>query len=166
MKRAVILSGVVAVALGVTTAAVQAKGMGPRGLMSMEFSELDLNGDGQVTAEEMQALGEKRFNEADTNGDGFLSKDEMKAQMLKRMEAKAEKYGTKVMERKDANGDGQLSLEEMRPNEKRQGKMFGRFDSDGDGVISEAEFAAAKEKMAEGKKHRKAGKKGNCKAQD
>lgn len=155
MNRALILSGVVVVALGATSLAVYAKGMGPRGPMPMEFSELDLNGDGQITRDEMQARGEQRFKDADTNGDGFLSMDEMKAQMIKEMEARADKYGARMMERKDANGDGQLSLEEMRPTEKRQDKMFSRFDSDGDGVISEAEFNAAKEKMAE---HRGKGK--------
>ena len=158
MKRAVLLTGVVVAVMGVSTLVVQAKGMGPRGPMPMEFSELDQNGDGQVTREEMLAHGEKRFTDADTNGDGFLSQDEMKAQILKRMEARAEKAGTRMMERKDANGDGQLSMEEMRPNEQRQDKMFSRFDTDGDGAISEAEFTAAKEKMAEHRKQRKGNK--------
>ena len=60
MKRAVIISAIVAVSLGVSTLAVQAKGMGPKGGMPLkvEFSELDLNGDGQISQEEMQALGE------------------------------------------------------------------------------------------------------------
>ncbi|WP_299349953.1 EF-hand domain-containing protein [uncultured Shimia sp.] len=164
MKRALIISGVVAAAIGVTAVAVQAKsfgkGFGPRGPMPMEFSQLDINGDGQMTKEEMQAFGEQRFAEADTDGDGFLSMEEMKAHMVKEIEARFDKHGDKMLERKDANGDGKLSLEEMRPNEKRQDKMFARMDADSDGVITQEEFDAARSKMAE----RRQGKKDKSKA--
>lgn len=47
------------------------------------------------------------------------------------------------------------SLEAMRPHmEERAARMFDRIDRNEDGVLSEAEFTAAKERMAERMEHR------------
>jgi Ca2+-binding EF-hand superfamily protein len=45
----------------------------------MVFEEMDLNGDGAVTLEEMEGAREARFAEADANGDGVLDRDELLA---------------------------------------------------------------------------------------
>jgi Ca2+-binding EF-hand superfamily protein len=46
----------------------------------MVFEEMDLNGDGAVTLEEMEGAREARFAEADANGDGVLDRDELLAE--------------------------------------------------------------------------------------
>lgn len=154
MKRALILTGVLAATISATAISAQARGFGPGGPQPLSFSELDTNGDGQVTAAELEALGQKRFEQSDTDGDGFVTLEEMKANMLKQAEERFEKHGAKMLERKDANGDGKLSFEEMSPNETRKEKMFGHMDANGDGAISEAEFDEARAKMRDHRKGR------------
>ena len=162
MKRTLFISGVVVVALGVTgitSMAASAKGWGmsgPRGMgPMMSFEEMDLNGDGKVTAEEMAALGQTRFDKADANGDGFLDATEMEAHVLEMAKQHAPQMSERMLNHKDADNDGKLSFEEMQPNEKRKGKMFDRFDADGDGAISQAEFEEAQAQMRDKRKNRK-----------
>jgi len=132
MKRAYLISGVLAVAIGVTAFTAQARGFGPGGPGGprASFSELDANGDGVLTAAELEAFGKARFDAADADGDGFLTIDEMHAHKLQQMEEKKAERGAKMLEHKDTDGDGKLSFDEMRPNEKRQEKMFGKLDAD------------------------------------
>lgn len=159
MKRAIFITGVVAVALGVTTVAASAKGWGMGGARGMgpmmSFEEMDLNGDGKVTAEEMAAMGQARFDKADANGDGFLDNDEMQAHVIEMAKERAAKVSERMIEHKDVDNDGKLSFEEMQPSEKRKGKMFSRMDTDGDGAISQAEFEEARAKMRDHRKNKK-----------
>jgi len=161
MKRAILFSGIAAIALTGSLALASGaghdgykghKGMhGPR----INFEELDANNDGKVTQEEMSAHAAARFASADTDGNGSLSVDEMKSQMAtrsaERIAERADKMTARLMEKRDTNGDGELSMEEMQP--KNQGKMFSRLDKDGDGAISAEEFAAMKGKHNRGKRH-------------
>ena len=104
------------------------------------FQQLDTDGNGEITKEEMQARMAARFAEADTDGDGKLSLDEMQAKARQRADDRA-KW---MLEKFDADGDGFLSAEEM-PKPKREGgmdKMFERADTDKSGGISEEEFKA------------------------
>ena len=50
----------------------------------LNFKELDKNGDGKVSLEEMPEDRRERFGRMDTNGDGFIDQDEQKA-MAERM---------------------------------------------------------------------------------
>lgn len=118
-------------------------GKGPR----HAFEDLDANGDGQLTKNEMQAHMKARFDAADSDGNGVLSRAEMEA----RGHEKAAKRAGKMIERLDKDGDGGVSFEEAQA--RRGGKMFDRADADGDGAISQAEFDTAREKMRE--MHRK-----------
>ena len=130
---AALLSGLV-----MTAGAVQAQEQRER----PDFSTLDLNGDGALTLEEMQARGEARFAEQDANGDGALSADELSARAADR--------AATLIERFDDNGDGLLQLDEMPTrDERRQARMFDRVDADEDGTISAEEFEAAQERMDE-----------------
>ncbi|SMR71448.1 EF hand [Aliiroseovarius halocynthiae] len=134
------------------------------GFMQLEFADVDLDKNGQITAEDLQAAAEARFVAADTDGDGALSLDEMKAQAEKRMAERlamkgkgkgdrAEKRMTSMLERmlakKDADGNGSLSLEETLPEQAKFERMIDRFDTDDDNAVSQAEFDAAKQEMSQ-----------------
>ncbi|HEX7450532.1 MAG TPA: HlyD family efflux transporter periplasmic adaptor subunit [Pirellulales bacterium] len=54
------------------------------GRRRLNFKELDKNGDGKVSLEEMPEDRRERFGRMDTNGDGFIDQDEQKA-MAERM---------------------------------------------------------------------------------
>lgn len=144
-----------AVAAGVTLAAsAEARdGHGPR-MQMPTFEELDLNGDGGVTAEEvttaMQARAEARFAEADTNGDGALSAEEMLARAESARQDRLADRITKRIERADANGDGVLQMEELRAARgegRSPDRLFNRFDADENGSLSAEEFAEAQAMM-------------------
>ncbi len=101
------------------------------------FSEIDGDGNGSISLEEMQAFGDaaraERFAAADTDGDGVLTEEEIIAAAQNRRAAR-------LIERLDANDDGVLQVEELRVREARGERFFERLDADEDGVISEAEF--------------------------
>ena len=103
----------------------------------ISFGEIDTNGDGQITQEEMAAIGQLRFNSIDTNNDGAITAEEIAVRMNATSASRAER----LIERRDANNDGMLTLDEMGGN--RAGRGFERIDSNSDGVVSEAEFAEA-----------------------
>ncbi len=120
---------------------------GPRG-PQMIFENLDLNGDGAVTLEEMEGAREARFAQADANGDGVLDRDELIAGGSERMARGIDR----MLERADTDGDGAVSPEEMaemRPGRRGPEAIFERFDADGDGSLTQSEFEEAAEAMRE-----------------
>ena len=126
-----------------------AKGGGER----VSFEQLDANGDGALTQEEMAAHGAKRFADADTDGDGFLSAEELAEVAKARAGKRAEKRSAKMLKHLDANDDGKLSADEMKPSEERMAKRFERADKNDDGQLSQEEFEqAAKHRGHRGKK--------------
>lgn len=125
------------------SAALAKPGFGPR----PSFEELDADGSGEISAEEMQMARTRHFESADTDGDGMLSLEEMQAQGRKRADDRA----AKMIEQFDKNGDSALSADEL-PKPRRSGQMFERLDTDGSGGISAEEFAEARDRMME---HRK-----------
>ncbi|MCP9481709.1 EF-hand domain-containing protein [Shimia sp. CNT1-13L.2] len=153
MKRAMIISGVLAAAMGLTAVSASAKGWGPGGHHGprpmMNFEAFDADKDGKVTKAEMEAFAKAKFTEADTDGDGLLSQEEMQAKALEEAQKRMKERSAKMIERKDADKDGKLSFEEMSANEKRKDKMFNRLDRDGDGAISKEEFEEARAHMEE-----------------
>ena len=106
------------------------------------FNDIDLNGDGEISRDEFQAIGAARFQAIDTNGNGQLDRTELEAAASKRAERRAER----MLQRLDTNGDGTLSLEEMQAR-RDPGRVMSRMDTDGNGSISQAEFDAGREKM-------------------
>ena len=148
MQAKTMVLGVVSAAMVVTvgaTAIAQGKhGYGQR----PSFEEVDANGDGKITQDEMQARAATRFGEADSDGDGAISRDEMMAKAM----ARAEKRVDRMMGRLDADDDGKVSKTEMQQMRgKRMGRMIKRMDADGDGSLSEEEFAQGHRKGHHGR---------------
>lgn len=115
------------------------------------FGQLDADGDGALSLEELQARPD-RFDAADADGDGALSRDEMMARATDRAEAGVARF----FERFDADGDGQVTEAEIaevqgeRQAERRAemaARIFERADADGDGLISVEEFEEARAQM-------------------
>lgn len=108
------------------------------------FEQMDTDGDGRITAAELDAVRQARFEAMDTDGDGKLSAAEMQA----RMEQRAGKRVERMMTRADQDGDGALSMAEMQKmQDMRRGSMMERLDKDGDGGITRSEFEAARADM-------------------
>ena len=51
------------------------------------FRDMDTDRDGRVSKSEWMAFYEKQFKQVDRNGDGFVTKDEVRADMIERMRA-------------------------------------------------------------------------------
>lgn len=142
MKSALILSVLIPVGLAVSFPAQAFGPGGQRGIERPAFSDLDLNGDGQLTLEEMQLHREARFAERDTDGDGNLSRAEVIAAATDRIAERVDAMFAQY----DDNEDGLLSANErddMRQRGPDPERMFVRLDADEDGMISEAEFDQA-----------------------
>ncbi|MEM6477407.1 MAG: calcium-binding protein [Pseudomonadota bacterium] len=140
-------AGAVSLALGVSAVTADAQRGGDRERAS--FSELDANGDGEVTLAELQAHGAARFATNDTNGDGALSAEELVAARSVDNVERLERRINRFIERADENGDGLLQQSEIGPSQARMTARFERIDADGSGGLSEAEMEAAKEARAE-----------------
>jgi hypothetical protein len=113
-----------------------------------EFAAADADGNGALTAEELEAYGEARFAEADADRDGALAMEELVTFARVRLEAAgrrapdraAPRMAEKLMTRADTNGDGVITAAERLAI--GPGRLMHRLDRDGDGVISQAEAAA------------------------
>ena len=159
LLKAGALALLIPTALAAPALAQDADRQGPR----MVFAELDADGNGAVTLEEMQAAGSSRFETADTDGNGALSREELLAQG----EARAERRVDRLLERADADGNGELTQAEMEEargerrghgrhgNGQRGGRgpnperLFERMDADNDGSVTQAEFDDAVARMLE-----------------
>lgn len=117
--------------------------MGPGGFGRPDFSELDADGDGQLTADELRAPMRERFDTADTDGDGEITQEEITARAVERAEERAARMGARMMERLDRDGNGSISFDEMRMGDQRDmaERMIDRLDRDDDGTVSEEEMA-------------------------
>jgi Ca2+-binding EF-hand superfamily protein len=138
--KAALLGAMIPAALVLPAAAQQ----GPFGGAGPVFEEMDLDGDGKLTLEEVQGAPEAQFAAADANDDGTLDRDELIAAAAERVSRRVDL----MIERADTDGDGSISAEEiaeMREDRRQRGleRMFSRFDADGDDAVTEAEFEEA-----------------------
>lgn len=133
-QRTYVKAGMALMVALMMTGPAMARGDGPK---RPEFTELDVNGDGQITQAEMDAHRTARFAEIDADGDGAVSAAELRAASERKKEARLER----MIERFDKDGDGKLSQAEM-PTRDRGGIME-RMDSNSDGVLDAEEYAAA-----------------------
>ncbi|GIT90677.1 hypothetical protein JANAI62_11320 [Jannaschia pagri] len=112
------------------------------------FEQIDANGDGAVTPDEvrihMRTRGAERFAQIDTDGNGALSRAELAA--------RAESRADRMLARLDTNTDGEISREELEAHRKDRGgrrggrggpdRLFERADADNNGSLSKAEWDA------------------------
>ena len=152
-------AGIVAVAVAVPVSADdggksgKSRG-GMHGMHQVSFSDLDADGDGQLTQEELNSAKQVWLSMNDSDGDGSLSKEELQAAITKMMSEAVQNKIDHAFERMDDNGDGLISADEM-GGMKGGERRFSRIDSDGDGMISESEFNTAKDKRGkDGRKDR------------
>ena len=123
MKRVLIIP---IVALGIAAFAASALAKDGHG----RWDRMDANGDGEISAEEMDAHKAAFLEGADADGNGAVSKEEMQAfHEARRAEWKAK-------HNPDKNGDGVVDRTEYINAAQER---FDRMDKDGDGVLSEDE---------------------------
>ena len=151
-KSAFISLAVAAFGIGGLALTASAQQDRPHHMPGERLEALDTNGDGNISREEVDAVGAERFAAADTNGDGAISTEEFAA-AADAMEAqrRAERQA-RMFEHLDKDSDGVLSSEEL---SMRVDHMFSRVDKDGDGVVTEAEREDARATMRErwGERH-------------
>jgi Ca2+-binding EF-hand superfamily protein len=117
------------------------------GLIVM-FAEIDANGDGSVTVEELEAHRAARFTALDADGNGTVSRQEF----IDHAAAQAGERAGTIFDRFDADGDGTLTRDAI---EARRGmgpdteRMFARFDENGDGTVTVEEIEVVQERMSE-----------------
>ena len=148
MKKTAIFT-LAAIAILASAPVMAGQNSGP----GLDFSQLDANGDGQITKAEVKAFGAAEFAKADADGDGSLTLEELIPRAKADRARKMDKRANRMLKRLDSDGSGTIELSEM---EEKQGgmRMFDSTDVNEDGVISQEEFDAIK-----GKRHRKAKRK-------
>ncbi len=147
------------ITLGLGTVALTAMAdhhRGPHGGKMLE--QVDANGDGNITKDEISNHRAEKFLSADTNGDNLVSAAEFEAFAQAERERKASERRERRFARMDANGDGVISAAEHdAAASERMERMFERVDTDGDGVITEEEREAAKKMRRDRRGHGRRG---------
>ena len=107
---------------------------GPGGpVAEMVIERFDVNGDGQITKEEVTTVTAEKVKTFDANADGSLSLEEYKALWTDAMNERI----VRSFQFHDPDGDAQVTLEEYAAP---ADKMFVHFDRNGDGTIAADEF--------------------------
>lgn len=124
--------------------------------LTEKFAELDINGDGGISAEEASAETasghgrHRHLTEMDANGDGLVTLEEMKTALQAQEANKAERHQQmqeKKFSRLDNDGDGLISLAEFTTNL----PIFDHLDANGNGIIT-ADEAATQQPRGKGER--------------
>ena len=137
----------VAVVGGVMLASL-AFGAGPKaGKPDAEFTAMDTNKDGKVSAEEHAAAAKKMFDTMDANRDGKVTAAELAAahhRVTGKKTKKTDMSATEKIKVIDTDGDGILTVEEHAAGSR---VMFEKMDTDKDGFLTKNELAAGHAQM-------------------
>jgi len=119
-------------------------------MASKIMKELDTNGDGVLSTDEISKSGEhaKDILGADADGDGNVTLDELLADISKHQPGmggmqppSAEDMASRIMEELDTDGDGVLSTDEISKSTEHSKDILGG-DADGDGNVTMDELVA------------------------
>lgn len=125
-----------------------ALGAGPKAAKpDAEFTAMDTNKDGKVSAEEHAAASKKMFDMMDANRDGKVSAAEMTAAHQRVTGKKVKKSDMSAAEKIkviDADSDGILTAEEHTAGSRA---MFEKMDTNKDGFLIRGEIAAGHAQM-------------------
>ena len=99
------------------------------------FEKLDANRDGVVTLNEYLAAATSKFKELDVAGNGRVTAEEMANSPL--AHKRAEHVAERIARRLDTNGDGRVSKDEFLATAKAR---FAKLDKNGDGFLSADEI--------------------------
>jgi Ca2+-binding EF-hand superfamily protein len=117
--------------------------------MLKRVQEADANRDGAVTRAEFAAYRRAQFARMDRDGDGFITQGDIaKIRMFMPRELEPDT----MIARFDTNGDGRIDPDELADG---PAPVFDLADTDSDGVVSPAEFAAADAKLKAAKATRR-----------
>lgn len=132
MKKLMIGTALVATAalFAAGAASAHGKGEGKGDRMEAHWQQMDKDGDGELSKEELTGRASHLLEDADADGNGKISKDEMKAFHEARRAEWKEKHN------KDKNGDGVVDRTEFLNAAQEH---FDKLDKDGNGVLSEDE---------------------------
>ena len=146
MKKSLFLGGVALLAIG-TAALAQPRGErdGSRtraevaASIDARFAKLDANQDGVLDEADRAARQSQRFAKLDADNDGALTQAELAAGH----EARREKVRPRRANRSEASAERKAKWAERREQSAgRRGDRFAAMDSDGNGSLSAAEWAA------------------------
>ena len=136
------------VLVGGVVLATLAFGAAPKaGTPDVEFTAMDTNKDGKVSAAEHAAASKKMFVTMDANADGKVTAAEMDAAHQRVTGKKPKKTDMSSAEKIkviDTNGDGTLTAEEHAAGSRA---MFEKMDTDKDGFLTQDELAAGHGQM-------------------
>ena len=121
----------------------------------MSFEEIDADGSGEITVEDLAALADAKFAEMDADGNGTVSEAEFTAAAA----ARASERAARMFERLDADGDGVLSRDALEARGRRgpSERMIARLDADGSGGVSAEEFEEGMAKFGKRRHGRRGG---------
>ncbi len=126
---------------------------GPGGLLGglmPDFTSLDADANGQISAAELAAAQVARFASADANADGGLSAAEIVAQIEARRAEMLQARAQRMITEQDANADGLLQADELQEGRgPRAAVIFAMLDTNEDGAVDQAEFDAGLAMMAQ-----------------
>ena len=116
----------------------------------MTFEQLDVDGSGEITREDLETLPGARFAAMDADGSGDVNE----AEFVAAAQARAGEAAARMFARLDADGDGVLNQDALAARGHHGDRLRGilRLDSDDSGGVSAEEFEAGMERFA--RRHR------------